>query len=47
MNFTDKQHSYVKSNEEREEGYTGTRHLNVEYESKSSPGCDPKVDVAG
>jgi len=47
MTFSDKEHSYIESDEEREEGHADTRHHNFECESKSSLGCDPKVDVAG
>lgn len=47
MTFSDKEHSYVESDEEREEGHTDTRHHNFECEPKSSLGCDPEVDVAG
>lgn len=45
MNFTDKEHNYVESDEEREEGHEDTRHKNFECDNRL--GCNLGIDVAG
>ena len=44
---SEKEQSYVESDEERERGHVDTRHKNFECEKKTSIGCDPGIDVAG
>ena len=47
MKFTDKEHNYIESDEERESGHEDTRHKNFECENKSRLGCNLGIDVAG
>lgn len=47
MNFTEDDHNYIESDQEREQGHPDTRHRNFECENKSQLGCDPGIDVAG
>ena len=47
MEFTDKEHNYIESDEERESGHDDTRHKNFECEEQTRLGCDPGIDVAG
>ncbi|MEJ2168573.1 MAG: hypothetical protein P8X90_23930 [Desulfobacterales bacterium] len=47
MKFTDREHNYIESDEEREAGHEDTRHKNFECKNKSSLGCDLGIDVAG
>ena len=47
MEFTDKEHNYIESDEERESGHDDTRHKNFECEDQTRLGCDPGIDVAG
>ncbi len=46
--MSNREDSYVETDEEREQGHEDTRHKNFECE-KPDPniGCDPGVDVAG
>ena len=48
MKFTDKDHNYIESDEERNEGHMDTRSYNFECE-KPDPalGCDMGIDVQG
>jgi hypothetical protein len=45
MKFTDKEHSYIESDEEREEGHEDTRYKNFECDNRL--GCNLGIDVAG
>jgi hypothetical protein len=45
MNFTEKEHSYIESDEERERGHEDTRYKNFECDNRL--GCNLGVDVAG
>jgi hypothetical protein len=45
MTFTEKEHNYIESNEEREEGHEDTRYKN--FECDHPLGCNLGVDVAG
>ena len=47
MNFTDRENSYIESEEERETGHEDTRYKNFECESKTRLGCNLGIDVAG
>jgi hypothetical protein len=47
ISFTDKEHTYIASDEEREAGHKDTRYRNFECESKSRLGCNLGSDVAG
>ena len=47
MKFTDKEHNYIESDEEREAGHEDTRYRNFECENKSQLGCNLGIDVAG
>ena len=47
MKFTDKEHNYIETDEERESGHEDTRHKNFECEIKSNLGCNLGIDVAG
>jgi len=47
MKFTDKDHNYIESDEERESGHEDTRRKNFECENKSPLGCNLGIDVAG
>ena len=47
MKFTDKEHNYIESEEEREIGHEDTRYKNFECENKSRLGCNLGIDVAG
>jgi hypothetical protein len=47
MKFTDKEHNYIESDEEREAGHEDTRYKNFECENKSRLGCNLGIDVAG
>jgi len=47
MKFTEKEHNYIESEEEREAGHEDTRHKNFECESKTRLGCNLGIDVAG
>ncbi|UCH20665.1 MAG: hypothetical protein JSU83_19335 [Deltaproteobacteria bacterium] len=47
MNFTDKEHNYIESDEEREVGHKDTRYKNFKCENETSFGCNLGVDVAG
>ena len=47
MNFTDKEHNYIESEEERDTGHEDTRQSNFECENKSRLGCNLGIDVAG
>jgi len=48
MKFTDKEHNYIESDEERNEGHVDTRHNNFECEEPDpSLGCDMGIDVQG
>ena len=47
MKFTEKEHNYIESDEERESGHEDTRYKNFECENKSSLGCNLGIDVAG
>jgi hypothetical protein len=48
MNFTEKEHNYIESDTDREEGHIDT--INRYFDeclNESRLGCDPGVDVAG
>ena len=47
MKFTDKEHNYIESDEERESGHVDTRKNKFECENKTNLGCDMGIDVAG
>ncbi len=48
MKFTENEHSYIESDEERETGHLDTRYKNFECEFKDPAlGCNLGVDVAG
>ena len=47
MKFTEKDHNYIESDEERESGHQDTRHKNFECENQSRLGCNLGIDVAG
>lgn len=47
MKFTDKDHNYIESDEERESGHVDTRYKNFQCESSSKLGCNLGIDVAG
>lgn len=48
MNFTEKEHNYIETDAEREEGHVDTiKRYFDECLSDSRLGCDPGVDVAG
>ena len=48
MKFTDKDHNYIESDEERNEGHVDTRYNNLECEDPDpSLGCDMGIDVQG
>lgn len=47
MKFTDKDHNYIESDEEREVGHEDTRYRNFQCELNSSVGCNLGIDVAG
>ena len=47
MKFTDREHSYIEGEEEREAGHEDTRYKNFECEKKSRWGCNLGIDVAG
>ena len=48
MSENNRDHNYIESDKEREEGHVDTRHKTQEC-SKPDPnlGCDPGIDVAG
>jgi len=45
MKFTETEHNYIETDEEREEGHIDVRTLNLECEGPL--GCDLGIDVAG
>ena len=47
MKFTDKDHNYIESDDERESGHEDTRYYNFECENKTDLGCNLGIDVAG
>lgn len=48
MEFNEKEHDYIESDNEREKGHQDTRHKNFDCEDKDPHlGCDPNIDVAG
>jgi hypothetical protein len=48
MNFSDKEHRYIETDEERNDGYTDTRRYNHECEDPDPRlGCDLGIDVQG
>jgi hypothetical protein len=47
MNFSDKVHDYIESDEERDRGHEDTRYRSFECENKTSIGCNLGIDVAG
>jgi hypothetical protein len=47
MKFTDTDHNYIESDEEREVGHEDTRYKNFVCETQSSLGCNLGIDVAG
>ena len=47
MNFNEKEHNYIESDEERESGHEDTRYKNFGCESSSQLGCNLGIDVAG
>jgi hypothetical protein len=46
MKFTENEHNYVESEEQREAGHEDTRHKNIECESKTRLGCNLGIEVA-
>ena len=48
MNFTEKEHNYIETDAEREEGHVDTinRYFD-EYLGETRLGCDPGVDIPG
>ena len=48
MKLTDKEHNYIESEEERNEGHTDTRRFNFECEDPDPRlGCNMGIDVQG
>ena len=47
MNFTDREHNYIESEDENDAGHEDTRQSNFECENKSRLGCNLGIDVAG
>jgi len=48
MKYSDRDHNYIESDEERESGHVDTRHRNFECENKdAAQGCNLGIDVAG
>ena len=48
MNFTEKEHNYIESDTEREEGHVDTiKRYFDECLTETKLGCDPGIDVAG
>jgi hypothetical protein len=47
MNFTEKEHYYIESDDERESGHEDTRYKIFECDSKFQLGCNLSIDVAG
>ena len=48
MNFTNREHNYIESEEESEAGHVDTRHANFECEkSDRNLGCNLSIDVPG
>lgn len=45
MEYTDKEHNYIESEKEREEGHEDTRYKNMGC--ADALGCNPGIDVAG
>ncbi len=45
MDFTDKEHNYIETDEEREQGHEDTRYKNFECDNEL--GCNLGIDVAG
>ena len=48
MNFINTEHSYIESEEEKNEGHLDTRHRNFECDNPDrNLGCDLGIDVQG
>jgi ribosome-associated translation inhibitor RaiA len=48
MNFTEKEHNYIETDAEREEGHVDTiKRYFDECLSESRLGCDPGIDIPG
>ena len=47
MNFTDGEHNYIESEDERDAGHEDTRQSNFECENKTLLGWNLGIDVAG
>ena len=47
MKFSEKEHNYIESDDERESGHEDTRYKNFECETSDSIGCNWGIDVAG
>ena len=48
MNFTEKEHNYIETDEQRESGHVDTiKRYFDECLNETPLGCDPGVDVAG
>jgi len=47
MKFTDKDHNYIESDDEKESGHEDTRYKNFQCEINSKLGCNLGIDVAG
>jgi hypothetical protein len=45
MKFTEKEHNYIESDEEREDGHEDTRYKNLGCDNPL--GCNLGIDVAG
>jgi hypothetical protein len=48
MNFTDKEHNYIETDAEREEGHVDT--INRYFDEclgETRLGCDPGIDIPG
>jgi hypothetical protein len=46
MKFTDKEHNYIESDDERDSGHKDTRYKNFDCDNNSSLGCNLGIDVA-
>jgi hypothetical protein len=47
MRFTESDHNYIESDEERDAGHEDTRYKNFECDIKTRLGCNMGIDVAG
>ena len=47
MKFTEKEHNYIETDDERESGHEDSRYKNFECANNSQLGCNLGIDVAG